>query len=340
MLRTRIREGAWSPGTVVPPYRSLAKRHRVGAQVVRLAMEVLKAEGLLRPNGRRRLVVARNGLGHNLGMGSILEVIGTNLRFFEGYQQDLQRGIQYGAGEACRPLVIVHDSALLSEVLPDMHLLPVAGIALLSNIDKQVLRTYERLGIPVALVDRPNEGWRMHSVCADNIAAAADTAERILALGHRRIAIVRYASLNLRNLDPDSLERFSGYRNALIAAGVPQKDIAYCTTTASTRWDSPSVLRLFQQRPRPTAILCTAAKQAEMIERAAASMGLATPRNFSLVCFQGVVAEFPHVAGPRIDFETIGRTAINLLAGPREPFRQVRIPTPWTDGVTIALSRI
>lgn len=57
-LRRRIRSGAWSPGAPLPSWRQLQAHYGVGQGAVRLAMDVLRAEGLVEGSQRARLWVA------------------------------------------------------------------------------------------------------------------------------------------------------------------------------------------------------------------------------------------------------------------------------------------
>jgi DNA-binding LacI/PurR family transcriptional regulator len=56
----------------------------------------------------------------------------------------------------------------------------------------------------------------------------------------------------------------------------------------------------------------------------------------SVVGFQSNPPSVPALAGPRIDFEEMGRTAITLLSQPLRQPKQVELATLWSDGETIA----
>lgn len=336
ILRKNIREGVWPIGSVIPPYRTIAKENNVGVQAARLAVETLKKEGLVCPDGKRRLAVARRGLGHNFLSGPILEIVGTNLRQFAGpTEQAIQRGILLGAGEIKRPLIIAHDSNLLTKVPKELFAIPLGGVALVLNLSDQALRIYERLNIPAVMIDRPGENWKLHSVSVDNFNASVDATRRLYDFGHRQLAFARYASPKLRNLDPDSRERQAGFLHAVRELGLSRRNYSLFTVTPSTSPDSPSVTAIFRGLPKPTAILCSGAMQARLIEQAAVKLGLRAPRDFSLVCFQSSDPEMPHVSGPRIDFHALGYRAICLLATPLLDYQRVRLPAPWVDGRTV-----
>jgi DNA-binding LacI/PurR family transcriptional regulator len=96
------------------------------------------------------------------------------------------------------------------------------------------LRAAMRTGTPVVMLDRRIPGLAADSVGIDNRAAARDATEHLLALGHRRIALITGLRLDLapqlsagdglrgieRTVGATAGLRAAGYREALVAAGV------------------------------------------------------------------------------------------------------------------------
>jgi LacI family transcriptional regulator len=82
------------------------------------------------------------------------------------------------------------------------------------------LRPERRRGLPIVFVDRPSVKLTADCVVSANHDGAYAAVSQLLAYGHRRIAFVgdRPASLYTR------LERFRGYRSALLGAGIPVDD--------------------------------------------------------------------------------------------------------------------
>jgi DNA-binding GntR family transcriptional regulator len=56
-LRRRIAAGEWAPGDRIPSWRQLQAEYRVGQGAIRLAIEQLRAEGLVEGQPRTRLTV-------------------------------------------------------------------------------------------------------------------------------------------------------------------------------------------------------------------------------------------------------------------------------------------
>src|SRR3990172_11630125 len=83
-LRRRMRSGIWPPGTLLPPWRELAREFRVGMRVIQRACEALKRDGLLALTPQRRLVARDwNSPGTALE-GRILVLLTTNPKLYFG----------------------------------------------------------------------------------------------------------------------------------------------------------------------------------------------------------------------------------------------------------------
>ena len=185
-------------------------------------------------------------------------------------------------------------------------------------------------------MDRPEEQWKGRSVCADNVAAAFDATSRLIALGHQRIAFLRYISMSLRDIDADSKERHQGFLLALAQAGRPAGSDTVFNIFSKDSESGPSLQALFDARPRFTAVLSADTGGAGKIMRAAQARELQIPKHLSLVCFQGIVPSLPQIAGPRLDFEAIGRLSIHVLRAPEGQPMRIRVPLVWTEGASVA----
>ena len=105
--------------------------------------------------------------------------------------------------------------------------------------------------VPVIQVMRRLPGARLGAVVPDNVLGARMAAERLLALGHRRIAFLGGGDGNVV-----TAERVAGYRLALDAAGIAE-DTALTVPAPLNRGGGVEALRtvLALDRP-PTAALC------------------------------------------------------------------------------------
>ncbi|MHC4916003.1 MAG: substrate-binding domain-containing protein [Planctomycetota bacterium] len=337
-LRERIRAGEWPPGKTLPSLRRLASDFGVSDYTVRLALDELKREEILRVNARRRTVVARvPGSRRRSADGPVLVVISERLdRVIDGtHAAQLLRGILEGVQELDAAMLLVHGTRFRRQVPLDALDYPVRGIVLQGRFRDEVLERYGKLGLPVVMADRPPGEWELHAACVDNVRAAHDATTRLIRMGHRRLAFVRFVQLSLADIDPDSREREEGFRTAVEAAGLPEEAGPVFTAFSERATRRPFTLDLLAAEPRITAVLSADPKRAATLAAAAEERGLSVPGDLSIAAFQPRSGEPAHFAGPVADFEEIGRQAVLLLRQPKSPPKTARVSGIWTNGRTV-----
>jgi len=136
---------------------------------------------------------------------------------------------------------------------------------------------------PLVLLDRSAEGIECDLVQGDSLGGAQRLVQHLIALGHRRIAMI---------LGPDDVsttrERYAGYCEALNTAGLPlDRDLI-----AETTVDLPGGYRAMQQilrlDERPSAIFAVNNMTALGAMQALREQGLSVPESVGLVCFDDV----------------------------------------------------
>ncbi len=337
-LRERISGGDWPPGTVLPSLRALAAEYGAGENTVRQAVALLKRERRIKVSPWRRLVAADpQGAWTAAGLLVLHAISGAlNGALRARYLPEVIRGVQIGAGERNSPILILHGRHLRHNLPTDALELPVRGIVLTGSFTRKILGRYANLGVPVVLTDRPGKGLKVHSVGVDNVAGAREATARLIAMGHKRIAFVRFVLLGVVGIDPDSAERQEGFLAALEAAGLPRGSGQVFNAFSSDTSESPSMRAIFETTPKFTAVLTASGGRARVVAEAAEAAGRSVPRDLSVISFQGQRASFPRFSGPRADFEEIGRRAVELLDAPRHPPQHARVPAVWADGETVA----
>ena len=186
-----------------------------------------------------------------------------------------------------------------------------------------------RSGTPVVLVDRRARGLLADTVGIDNRATARDATRRLIELGHRRIALVTGAPPAVAALlqQPDmrgvakaasgtSGLRAAGYRDALLAAGIPL-DPRYISADGLRRDDAARATeRLLAMPEPPTAIIALDSLQSLGVLQAFGHLGTACPAEISLVGFDD--ADWAEAVSPPLTVVSqpvyrIGETAGELL---------------------------
>lgn len=337
-LRRRLNTGEWPAGKTLPSFRQLAVEYRVGVRVIRSALDVLKQEDRIEMNARRHAVAKEQGSICTAINRAVVLVL-TNRLDMEMNNPDraaVIKGIQRGAGKRTDPLLIVHDAKRTRDRLPpDLLDLPISGILIFGTLLPDAIQAYAELKIPIVFVDRPIADCRTVSVCVDNVQAAKEATRRLLVLGHRRIALLRFILLTIKDVDPDSKERTQGFRLAFEEAGLAMPKDAIFNFFAKDRAYSGTYQALLDAKPPFTAAVCVDPHAAKYMVEAAQARGIGIPRQLSIVCFHSHCQAETNWSGPRTDFEKLGERAVEMLDG--KPGTCVRIPAPWHNGKTIAL---
>jgi LacI family transcriptional regulator len=222
--------------------------------------------------------------------------------------------------------------------------------------DRTHLKAVVDSGIPIVLLDRRVAGLVADTVGIDNRSAARTATERLLELGHQRIAILTGGTPEIRErlLRPDmkGVERLSattvgsraaGYRDALAAAGLPVRP-EYLSANGFRREDAVAETRaLMTLAEPPTAVLAFDSIQSLGALQSFRELSLSCPDDVSLLGFDD--AEWADVVSPPLTVVAqpvyeIGVAACELLlariAGDdRRPVHH-RLPTVFIERASTA----
>ena len=167
--------------------------------------------------------------------------------------------------------------------------------------------------IPVVAVDPHTGRPGPSTVEADNVGGARAATQHLIDLGHRRIAHVRGRS----DLVSAQL-REQGYREALLAAGIPF-DPELVRVGGYRAVETTDAARELLTRPeRPTAVFAANDLSAIRVIEIARELGLRVPEDLSVVGFDNVpeasnaVPALTTVAQP---LHQMGAEAVRLLLG-------------------------
>jgi LacI family transcriptional regulator len=165
--------------------------------------------------------------------------------------------------------------------------------------------------IPAVFIDRMGQGSHATYVKSDNIDGARQATEHLLALGHRRIALLTGATMNL-----SGLERLLGCQQALAQAGIAPDSGLVRQSGWNIDEAYEAAMGLLAERRDFTAIVAGSDIMAIGILRALTEQGLRVPDDISLVGFDDI--EFCHYTTPplttvRQDRVAMGRGAVQRL---------------------------
>jgi LacI family transcriptional regulator len=217
--------------------------------------------------------------------------------------------------------------------------------------ESEHLRAAHQAGVPIVLLDRRVPSLPADVVHIDNVSAARETTARLVAAGHRKIAMVT-GTTEGDETDESSIiapgvsttrDRLEGYRQALAAAGIafrPEYVRASDFHLNSSRREAERLLRL---RDRPTAVFATDSINALGVLLALRDVGLQAPRDLSLAAFDD--ADWADVVEPALSVMAqpvyeMGQLAASLLVarvkGDASPPGDHVLATRWLARDSIA----
>lgn len=338
-LRSRLESGEWARDEVLPSMRSLADRYEVSRITIRNALDLLRNEGRVAlGNGRRIVVTDPKGLPCVTDKLILQVICSWSGVLFSPWHSRLQAGIVRGVAEISTSHLVVGNPAFRNAFPSNLEALPIHGIILMGHFLKKVYRAYERWPTPVVLVDRPPQPYKHHAAYVDGVSTAQDATERLIALGHRRIAYLRRVLTHVRDVDPDSKARQQGYERALKRAGIKRERVWITNSTDYDKEGASPFRSIFGIDPPVTAVVAADDGLASKVITEARRRGLSVPRDLSVVGF-GNKGQKPVISGSVFDFEKVGMEAARLLGYPKSPQRCVRLPGEWVDAGTIARPR-
>ncbi|MFO7167791.1 MAG: LacI family DNA-binding transcriptional regulator [Chloroflexota bacterium] len=163
----------------------------------------------------------------------------------------------------------------------------VAGVIAIGggDITDALLDRLADEGIPLVAVDNQSRTRQIDCVVTDNQQGGYEVTRHLIELGHRRIAFIcgpaKYKSLG---------ERYQGYRQALLEAGIPLEEelVQPAISSGLPRKGYKEMRQLLELDPLPTAVFAASDRTAVGALEAIRERGLRVPDDISLVGFDGV----------------------------------------------------
>ena len=176
--------------------------------------------------------------------------------------------------------------------------------------DQELLRIHAE-GAPVVLMGQlPNTD--LPFVDVDNVGGAETATRHLIALGHRRIALIT-------NADPDytaSVDRLAGYRRALEAADIPYDESLVRYGDFTSRGGATAMTSLLRLKPPPTGVFVASDTGALGALQAIRNNGLRVPEDLAMVGFDDAPpSEFiePPLTTIRLPAYGLGWAAADML---------------------------
>jgi LacI family transcriptional regulator len=195
-------------------------------------------------------------------------------------------------------------------------------------------------GVPVVLLDTrtadaaadaPGAGADLPAVVTDDAEGGRIATRHLLSLGHERIAFVGEPADNPYGFTA-SVEREAGFRQSMVAAGLPEPDVELVRHGPHDRDVARRLTEQLLAGPaerRPTAVFASSDSQALGVLEAARASGLRVPADLSVVGFDDVeVSGYAGLTTVRQPLFESGRLAAGLLLDALENEPRTGGPAP------------
>ena len=330
-----VRAGADAAAGDGPGRRATIRDVAEAAEVSRsTASRALTGRGYVAPVVRDRVRKAARELGY------VPDAMARHLRQQAGHsvgvlvsdlRNDFYASLAAGIGQQARRkqyTMMLSDDAgsptVETEAAEAFVALRVAGV-IVTPVSAGISEYLTRHRIPVVEVDRQFSPGSCDAVVVDNEGAARRVTSDLLALGHRRIALVIDETHWTTGRD-----RSAGYRSAYAHENVPFDP----SLVVTAGWDVEDARReahgLLSRAEPPTAVFAANNVLAQGVWRAAADLGKRIPEDLSLVSFDDVPwmsMVRPGITAVAQDAVAMGEAAVNQLlerlAAPLAPVRTV-----------------
>jgi DNA-binding LacI/PurR family transcriptional regulator len=191
-------------------------------------------------------------------------------------------------------------------------------IVVASHLFNRYRRYFDRIEVPIVMIDEQEPGGVIHSVAVDDLWGARLAVEHLLGLGHRRIGYV-----GVTNRPKSNKHRLKGYEDTLKAAGItPDPMLVFTSINIEDHAKRGEASLEPLWAAGATAIFCYNDMTAIGILSACYKRGLSVPNDLSVIGFDDIdmaaytTPPLTTIHQPRLE---LGRRAmqmiLDLLAG-------------------------
>jgi LacI family transcriptional regulator len=280
----------------------------------------LSGEGYVAASVRERVVAASESLGyvpHEMARSlrardsKTIGVLVSHLR--NTFYADLAAGIADGARRQGYTMMLVDDQGSTAAEMEAARVFVATRVAgvIVTPLSGDVADYLLRQRIPVVEVDRQFSASSADAVLINNSGVAQRMTDHLIALGHRRIALL----IDETDWTTGS-DRAAGFRSSLELSGIEPDSGLF----VSAGWDAETArtttIDLLARRDRPTAIFAANNLLAEGVWRAAMDLGMRIPEDLSIVSFDD--SEWMSMVSPGVtavvqDAVALGEAALEHL---------------------------
>lgn len=285
--------------------RCLNEKQKVSAKTLAKVMEAVESLGYT-PNFNARAMAAKQ----SRTIGAIIPTM-ENAIFARGLQAFQETLLEQ------RYNLLVSSSAyqpkLEAQQIRELVARGADGLLLIGyERDEAVYDYLARRGIPTVLAwaSRPDSDHA--SVGFDNRAAMRLLADRVIEMGHKRIAVIS----GIIEGNDRATERLAGIKDSWHAHGFHLDDLPVIQTSYETENGAAAFAELIQADVKPTVIMCGNDVLAAGVVSKARDLGLSVPDDISVTGFDDIELAkhvFPALTTVHVPHRKMGRIAANSL---------------------------
>ncbi len=232
------------------------------------------------------------------------------------FSSDYFAGIIHGMGDAAR----IHRFDLLLSIPPEgvpysysqaWEMKRCDGVLLIAPLKNDPnLARLKDMNIPLVLINTTSDDFSCVDV--DNVSGAYRAVERLIALGHRRVAIINGLLQGTNGMD-----RFTGYRNALKAHNINFDTDLVTEGDYDQASGYRAMRKLLALQKRPTALFAANDNMAHGALMAIRDARLKVPEDIAVIGFDDLhIASLstPRLTTMRQPLYQLGKAAVSLLS--------------------------
>lgn len=358
-LKEAIRCGDYPANAKIPTEAELQQTYGVSRITLKKAMELLRADGLIRRfPGKGTFVSYDASTGLNVERPAVRpRLIGVMIpHIYSSFGSMLLAGVsrQANARGCCLMTGLYYESVdQENEIIRRLVASGCAGIIVVpfhSNEGSNYgIVNCAMSDYPIVMADRYMEGLSLPYVGSDHESASFAAMEHLFSLGHKNIGLISSAPTTTAIIDRER-GYMRGYAmtpyqiNASAMLSNIRSSMPGQYSPENVRLDVERLKHYYQDNPDCTALLCIDYNIMRICETAAKEMGLRIPEDISLVCFDTpednfIQAKYTHI---RQRENEIGKVAVDMLLDAidgKGKNQRVSVPSDLFIGTSTAAPR-
>jgi LacI family transcriptional regulator len=216
------------------------------------------------------------------------------------------------------------------KMLQDGEISGLIYVPVPDNKNSSLVHKMATKGLPMIELSRQREADVLDTVVADNVIGSHMAVERLLQLGHRRIALI-----NSSKDSSTAQERYLGYKNALQDSGLSVDESLVKTKESSKAWGIEATRMLLCVEPRPTAFFVTSNRILVGTLTELLNQKVRVPEDLSIISFddpEWLSLSQPPITTVGVAVQEMGDLAVQLIVG------RIEDPRPRNKPVAYRLS--